>query len=276
MRRIKTHTVEKLVYFKKYIEAYLVATKRLPIKYYIDAFAGSGTCILCDKKCKSKGNLRCLRCGKGKLIDGSAMISLRTKNHFSGYLFADLNKNCINDLEKCIKKLDKSLQKKIVIEKSDANIILKKIYKYIPKYSGCLIFLDPEGSELKWETIKYLSKINKVDILMLYPYDMALVRLTKNYRGKLDKFYGSKDWIKIYKDKKYSNPDKRKQALLDFYIKNLKELGFKYFAYEQIRRKLRSGNPLYHLILVSHHPLAKKIMTNIFNIELDGQKKFKF
>ena len=58
MRRVKNHTAEKLKYFKKYIEGYLVATKRLPEKYYIDAFAGTGKCILCNEKCKSRGGVK--------------------------------------------------------------------------------------------------------------------------------------------------------------------------------------------------------------------------
>lgn len=276
MRRIKSHTLEKLEYFRKYIEAYLVATKRLPIKYYIDAFAGSGKCVLCDEKCNSKGGLRCQKCGKGKLVDGSAMISLKTKNTFSGYLFIDLNKNYVKELEEFIKELDQILQKKILVKNSDSNAVLKNIYKYILKYAGCLIFLDPEGPELEWETIKYLSKINKADLLILYPYDIALVRLTSNYTEKLDKFYGTPDWIKIYKDKNNFNPEKRKMALLTSYIKNLEKLGFKYVVCKPIRRRLRGGKPLYHLILASHHPAAKKIMEDIFNKELDGQQRIKF
>jgi len=276
MRRIKSHTIEKLAYFKKYIEAYLVATKRLPIKYYIDAFASSGRCILCDERCKSKGGLTCEKCGKGKIIDGSAMISLKTKNTFSGYLFVDLNKNYITELEKFIEELDQTLQKKILIKNSDSNVVLRNIYKYIPKYAGCLIFLDPEGPELEWGTIKYLSKINKADLLILYPYDMALVRLTSNYTAKLDKFYGTSDWIKIYRAKENFNADKRRTALLNFYTANLEKLGFKYVICKPVRRRLRSGKSLYHLILASHHPAAKKIMEDIFNKELDGQQKIKF
>ena len=276
MRRIKSHTVEKLAYFRKYIEAYLVATKRLPIKYYIDAFAGSGKCILCDEKCKSRGGLTCHKCGGGKLVDGSAMISLKTKNTFSGYLFIDLNKNYIKELEKFIEELDQTLQKKILLKNSDSNIVLRNIYKYIPRYAGCLIFLDPEGSELEWETIKYLSKIDKADLLILYPYDMALVRLISNYTAKLDKFYGTPDWIIIYRAKENFNAGKRKTALLNFYTRNLEKLGFKYVICKPVRKRLRSGKSLYHLILASHHPAATKIMEDIFNKELDEQQRIKF
>lgn len=275
MRRIKSHTIEKLEYIRKYIDAYLIATKRLPIKYYIDAFAGSGKCVLCDITCRSDGGLRCVKCGKGKLVNGSTMIALNAKNNFKEYIFIELNERNFNDLKECIKKLDQELQKKIIVKKGDSNIILKDIYKYIPTYAGCLILLDPEGPELYWETIKYLAKINRADLLILYPYDMALVRLTKEHRGKLNLFYGSEKWINIYQDKNNFSPERKKEVLLNFYIDNLKELSFKYVAYKQIKRRLRDGKSLYHLILASHHPAAKNIIDDIFDKELDGQKKFK-
>lgn len=276
MRRIKSHTTEKLAYFNKYIEAYLVATKRLPAKYYIDAFAGSGRCILCDKKCKSRGGSKCQKCGKGKLLDGSAMMSLKTNRAFSKYIFIELNKNLAGELKELTKRLDQELQDKIKIINSDANVVLKEIHRDIPEYVGCLFFLDPEGPELEWETIESLAKIKKADLLILYPYDMALVRLTSNYKEKLNKFYGDDGWIQLYENEKNFNAEKRRDALLDLYTERLEKLGFKYVVCKTVRRRLRSGKSLYHLILATHHPAGEKIIQNIFNKELDGQQKFKF
>lgn len=275
MRRIKSHTIEKLEYIKKYINAYLTATKRLPVKYYIDAFAGSGKCVLCDVACESDGGLRCIKCGKGKIVDGSTMIALNAKDRFRGYLFIELNNKNLDDLDGCIKKLDQESQKTVTLKRGDSNVILQDIYKHIPKQAGCLILLDPEGPELYWTTIKYLAKINKADLLILYPYDMALVRLTKEYGEKLNLFYGGEGWLEIYQDKNNFSSERKKKALLNFYVDNLKKLGFAYVAYKQIKRRLREGNPLYHLILASHHPAAKKIMDDIFNKELDGQTRLK-
>lgn len=273
MRRIKSHTIEKLEYVRKYIEAYLVATKRLSTKYYIDAFAGSGTCILCDINCNSTGGIKCQKCGRGKIVDGSALISLKTKNEFSRYIFIDIDEQCKKELEENKKGLSLALQNKIRIIKENSNDILNNFFKYISEYAGCLIFLDPEGPELEWETIIHLSKIVRVDLLILYPYDMSLVRLTtSDYGEKLDKFYGNPNWSNVYKDINNYDAPKRKKAMLDYYINNLKCLGFKYVVYKQIRRRLRIGKPLYHLLLVSHNQAAAKIMEDIFNKELDGQQ----
>ncbi|MFH0969791.1 MAG: three-Cys-motif partner protein TcmP [Patescibacteria group bacterium] len=276
MRRIKEHTVEKLEYFRKYIEAYLVATKRLPRKFYIDAFAGTGKCILCEQKCSSKGGCRCIKCGKGKVVDGSALISLKIKKDFTGYIFIEIENKNIKNLEKFInEEVDLEKRKKILIKQTDSNLLLRNIYKYISQYTGCLILLDPEGPELDWETIKYLSKIKKAELLILYPYDMALVRLTRDYSNKLDKFYGTNKWSEIYNDKNILRPSEKKNKLLEFYINNLKNLGFDYVEYKQIRKRLRGGKALYHFILATHHPAGKKIMSHIFNKELDGQQKFR-
>jgi len=277
MRRIKSHTLTKLSYFKKYISAYLNATKRVPEKYYIDAFAGSGKCILCDETyCHSKGGGRCIKCKKGKLEDGSPLIVLKLKNTFTGYILIELVRPIFSSLEDAIvNEVNPERIEKIELIQGDSNRILESIYKrilYDSEYTSFLFFLDPEGPELYWKTIESLYH-KKADLLIVYPYDMSLVRLIKNDKSKLDKFYGTPKWIKIYKSG--INPSDSKNKLLNFYLENIKKIGFKFVAYKQIRRRLREGKNLYHLILASNYSVAVKIMDDIFNKELDGQKKFK-
>jgi len=273
MRRIKSQTVEKLGYFKKYVEAYTIATKSLPLIYYVDAFAGTGKCVYCDKRCDSRGGSVCKDCS-GEIIDGSAFLALKTSRKFSQYLFIELKKRNFNKLYRSIKEeINPELAKRIILENTDANKLLQEIHNHIPRLAGCLIFLDPAGPELDWKTIEYLSKINKVDLLILYPYEMSLSRLTTAYKEKLDKFYGSKDWRAI--SNKYGAVEKRRK-LFDHYISNLKKLGFEYIVYKKIRRRLRAGRPLYDLILATHNPAGKNIMEGVFQRELDGQTTLNF
>ena len=277
MRRIKQHTVTKLEFLKKYLNAYLSAAKKLPKKYYIDAFAGTGKNVLCNiKECKSKGGEKCTKCGKGTITDGSALISIKLEKKFTKYLIVEMIDNNFNELKSRIQKgIDHNTYLKIKLLQNDANKILINLHKYTSPYHGFVIFLDPEGPELYWETIKYLSKIPKTELLILYPYDMSLVRLTtKEHSNKLDRFYGGSQWFKIYHSG--INAQDRKKKLLDFYIGNLKALGFKYVTYKQIKTRLRDGKALYHIIHTTHHPVGKKIMKDIFNKELDGQTKMKF
>ena len=113
-------------------------------------------CVM--KNVNPGGGLKCIKCGKGEFIDGSALISIKVSNKFSGYVFIELNEKNIKNLEKFISdEISPDIRRKIKIKKDDSNILLKEIYKHIPAHTGCLIFLDPEGPELYWETIKQLS-----------------------------------------------------------------------------------------------------------------------
>lgn len=271
--------MEKLQYFKKYIDAYLYATKRLPFKYYIDAFAGTGRCVLCNAKCDCEGGIRCEKCESGKIVDGSALISLKLILPFDLYILIELKKDNRNELEKFInedindKKIDSARQNKIKIVSEDCNSYLQRLSKTIKPNIGCVIFLDATSDELSWETVKSLSKIERVDLLILYPYDMSLTRLTKNYKVKLDRFYGDSEWLNIYN--RNLTPHGRREALLKFYKGNLIKLGFKSVE-KHIKKRLRAGHPLYHLVFATRSDVGLKIMSDIFNKELDGQTKMQF
>ncbi|OGZ32254.1 MAG: hypothetical protein A2V69_02850 [Candidatus Portnoybacteria bacterium RBG_13_40_8] len=262
MRLIKEHSLQKLEYLKKYIKGYLTATKRLQAKYYIDAFAGTGKCLLHNTK---------------QQVDGSSLIALKTEGFFNKYILIEKNENNFKILKECIK--NEILEDKLsLIEfyNENCNEFLKK-YNYNPSpYVGYFVLLDPAGPELEWETINVLSKLKKIDLLILYPYDMSLVRLVTKYPWKLDKFYGGNEWLDIYKKRR--NAANARNNLLKFYIHNLEGLGFesKFIDCRPIRRKLREGKLLYYLIFVTHNPVAKKIISYIFDKELDGQETLKF
>lgn len=260
MRKIKSHTLQKLEYFKKYLEAYLRATQKLPKKYYIDAFAGSGECILTKADQKVKG---------------SSLIALTATNPFDAYLLIEKRKKIYDGLKASIKKYNIAPDRLKTIKplNVDSNEWLPKHCHEFDQNSGYLIFLDPEGPELHWDLVNCLYRFKKADVLILYPYDMSLVRLVKDYKDKLDKFYGSPDWLKIYNDRK--NAADARGKLLNFYIKNLKKLGFAYVIHRQIKTQLREGRPLYYLILATHHWAGEKIMKDVFDKELDGQTKMK-
>jgi len=274
MRRIKKHSEQKLAYFQKYINAYVKVTQVLPKIIYIDAFAGTGKCKTCQIKCKTKGGKKCEICKEGKIVDGSALLSLKTDRPFNEYIFIELDEKNFTKLRQNVDAatdIDINRKNKIKYIGGDANKELLKIAKNTDQYTGNFIFLDPEGSELTWATITALSKIRKIDLLILYPYDMALVRLIKDYPQKLDRFFGTKEWKGIYDSS--GTTQKKKDNLLLFYKENLGKLGFLFPEAKQIKQKLYSGHPLYHLIFASRNPTAIKIMSQIFNKELDNQTK---
>lgn len=262
MRNIKKHTIQKLKFFEKYINAYLKVTQKLPKRYYIDAFAGTGQC-------------NCL--GLKNAIDGSTLIALKAKGNFDKYIFIDRNGNNIKQLQSCIDKenIDTGRASNVNFHKDDANDLIPRLASGFSqpefKYIGFMVFLDPEGSELHWSTIESLARINKIDILILYPYDMGLARLTKNYPDKINLVYGTEEWKPIFNNR--LSPSEARQKLLELYQNNLRKLGFTYVVYKHIKTGFREGKPLYHLVFATKNATAAKIITDIFNKELDGQQK---
>lgn len=269
MRRIKAHSMEKLAYINKYVDAYLNATKKWPNKIYVDAFAGTGKCCLCSEDCKSEGN-KC-NCGKGKEVDGSSLIAMKSSKHFNKYVLVELDKkNCEELNENISKEIEVERKQRAIVYEGDTNKILPDLVNKLPNNAICLIVLDPEGPELHWETVASLSRI-RADLFILYPYDMALCRLVPDYKEKLNKFYGSEKWLGIYNAALIKAG--RRKLLLDHYTSNLKSIGFVNVTNKLIRANYRTGKPLYHLVLASKHPLATKIMDDIYNKPLDNQLK---
>lgn len=269
MRRIKPHTFEKLQYIQKYISAYLIATKSIKTKYYIDGFSGTGKCVLCTENCKSRGS-KC-NCGKGKEIDGSVLIAVRQPDKFSRYFLCELGpKNC-RELSECLKKESPSNSDLVEVINGDCNVEIPRILGGLNRYSSCLTLLDPEGPELDWNTIVELSKFKHMDIMILFPYDMSLSRLVKDYKEMNNKFFGSDKW----QDAHASAPTikSRRIKMLNHFMDNLKDLGFTQMSSKLIKSKYRDGLPLYHFLLVSHYPIAAKIMDDIFSKSLDSQQK---
>lgn len=247
------------------------------MKFYIDAFASTGVCILCGRKCKSEGGEECKACKRGENVYGSALITLSAKGSFDGYILIELDAKNFEELKINVgSKAVQGRQGKIFFAKEDANQFLQNIVSKIPNNACCLVFLDPEGPELLWKTIEALSKIKRVDMFILYPYDMSLVRLTTNaeLRKRLDQFYGTDRWFEIWKSG--ATASDRRKKLLDFYVENLHKLGFEHVVDKPISTRLREGKMLYNLIYTSHNKTGAKIMTDIFNKELDGQQKMKF
>lgn len=146
--RIKPHTKEKLDYLEKYIEAFVLATRSLNKRYYIDAFAGTGKNILCRETCESTGGESCSKCSRGSEVDGSALLALKAKSEFDGYTLIELNPSNIKSLKYAVnKEIAPNRIKKVIFENGNANDLISKYVNPANKYTGYLIFLDPRGSE---------------------------------------------------------------------------------------------------------------------------------
>lgn len=84
----------------------------------------------------------------------------------------------------------------------DANTVVQDIVRQLQRAQSLnLAFLDPEGLELKWNTVANLATIGRMDLIIHYP-QMGLnrsmsVAVDKPGISDVDQFFGGTEWREI-------------------------------------------------------------------------------
>ena len=240
-----------------YLQAYsnILSYGGYPKYYFIDAFACTGFCV--SKRTKKK-------------IRGSAALALSVNPPFCRYFFIELDNEKVAELEK-LKKTFKNLQ--IEIYSGDCNSVIDKTLAQIEESVPFIALLDPQAGDLYWETIKKISLKNKAELLINFPFGMAINRYMPLYNGKeinketiekLNKIFGSQEWQLIYqkRKKKTLTPTQARKKYLELYLFGLKRLGFKYYAVKNIKNSRRTH--IFYLIFATRNPKGLEKMKDSF------------
>lgn len=182
-------TAEKLDAVGRYLEAFTTALKNSSIQtVYIDAFAGTGVCTITNDETIYK-------------LDGSAIRSLKISHPFSEYIFIESDTNKFTELAKLCK--ESSLNNKIHMRNGDANKTLTKLCSsnFLKNRRGVL-FLDPFGSSVDWNTLKAISETQHLDVWYLFPLSAVTRFAANNYEktlpDQLDRVLGTAAWREWY------------------------------------------------------------------------------
>lgn len=203
-------TDEKLKCLSSYLGAYGTALKKQDFhRLYIDAFAGSGWITLGKNVVEDneQGNLFSTKDSATEPIEGSARIALKVDPKFSEYIFIEKNPKRYSELENL--KVDfPDLKDKINLIKDDANLSIQSIcrnYQWMIENKRAVLFLDPYGMQVSWETIRIIAETKAIDLWYLFPLGMALNRLLRRdgnidvrNRGKIDEVLGTSDWYDYF------------------------------------------------------------------------------
>jgi three-Cys-motif partner protein len=258
----------KLKCIHSYLGAYSNILTRAGYKeyYFIDGFASTGFC-------KSKQT--------SKTIRGSATLALSVNPPFSRYFFIELDKNKINELEK-LKALFPRL--KVEISKGDCNIEIATVLREIGDTTPFITLLDPQAGDLYWDTIQKISEKNKAELLINFPFGMAINRymplvegkvIDNEMREKLNKIFGTESWEPIYHERKKGTiiSSQAREKYLDIYLIGLKKLGFKYFAVKNLKNS--KNVHIYFLIFATRNRKGlEKMKDNFIEGEPERQTLF--
>lgn len=204
-------TTEKLERVRKYLVAYTTIFAKNPRArklrtIYVDAFAGTGY------RARRKGapeqtlpfqELR--EPDADAFLKGSARLALEVEPPFGEYIFIERDAGRAQELEK-LKAVFPARASAIRVVRSEAN-------EYLSQWCGqsdwrlhrAVVFLDPYGMQVEWETIEAIARTRAVDLWILFPLGVAVSRLLTNpapppdeWAKALTRTLGTEDWRKAF------------------------------------------------------------------------------
>ncbi len=196
-------TEVKLDALNDYLGFYQKALKNMPFEtWYIDAFAGTGD-RHADKEVGGIFDGKPLESVE-VVLDGSAKKALKINPPFDHYWFSEQHKGRARQLS----QLQSEFPHDIQILTGDANIELQNLFNSPPWSSGRnsknqrgVVFLDPYGMSVDWETLRVLAATQRVDVWYLFPRAAVIHQLAKNLDGvdeskrrALARIFGSDEW----------------------------------------------------------------------------------
>lgn len=200
-------TKEKLKILRKYLSAYTMALKKQPFSLcYIDAFAGAGYCEIKQDKRDRAHSLFSELCEEEAscFLDGSAKIALEIGRPFDEYVFIEKSSKRIENL-KTLSSQYPQLSNRITILKNDANARIKTICQsYNWRGKRAVVFLDPFGMQVEWETIVAIAETKAIDLWLLFPISAINRMLTSSgvidpaWRRRLDIVFGTTEWYEEF------------------------------------------------------------------------------
>jgi len=205
-RRMSVHrfggswTVEKLDTLRAYLMSYAQALKNQPFqRLYIDAFAGTG-----DRTSKRQEVSTLLEVPElDNMTKGSARVALEIDPPFDRYIFIEKRTSRASALEQVRSGY---AARNIEILNEDANTAVQRICANTNWHNNrAVLFLDPYGMQVSWETLAAVAATQAIDLWMLYPTGMGLNRLlTKDgeippeWQQTLDRSLGCTDWRQAF------------------------------------------------------------------------------
>jgi three-Cys-motif partner protein len=276
-------TEEKLERVRKYLSAYATIMRKYPyFKFtYIDAFAGTGYREL-EKESEDQGYLYPEMVDEDieKYADGSAHIALQVEPEFPEYIFIEKTKNRFDQLASLKKKFPDKADK-IILEHADANsYIIDLCTKRNWVNHRAVLFLDPFGMQVTWDTIKAIAETKAIDLWYLFPLGVGVNRLLKreikeipeSWEKKLDDIFGTTEWRDVfYKTETNRTLFGEEESVIkdadfvkigEFFVKRLKTI----FAGVAKNPKLlcnSKNNPIYLLCFASGNPRGSKTAIKI-------------
>ncbi len=191
------HTEQKLDKFEEYLDRFTTVLKHQPFQLiYFDAFAGTPDIDLGspDLPLLPAEDFR-------EFLQGSSRRALKFGKKFAKYIFVEREEKNVAELES-LKREYPDLANRIEIRCSDANAELAKFCSRWPRMQRAVVFLDPFGNQVSWQTIEQIAATKAIDLWYLFPAGLGVYRQIGRtgkphdtyHADSMDRLLGTKAW----------------------------------------------------------------------------------
>lgn len=260
MREWKAHSYEKISILADYLGQFATASQRAVNRVYIDAFAGDTSNVLW---------------GSGLQFPGSAELALSVSPAFTHVrLFEKRSARAA-----ALRALRAAAgSRSVEVVEGDCNVEMAGVLARLPVQAPTFAFLDPDGMELHWSTIRRIAdhkrnyadehRKNKVEMWILFSSGGIVLMLGSNrayaesqgFPEKVARLYGAwGPWQAVWAARleRRITPGDAKQAYLFLYMDRLAALGYKHLLVRPIQN---SRNELYAMVFASDSLAGKSLM----------------
>lgn len=289
-------TEDKLGRVGEYFERYNLALKNQPfIREYIDAFAGTGYREVRDDRGGDGLMFPELAAQEvQRFLDGSARIALKSVPGFHKHTFVEKDPDKVAELRKLCNEFP---EKTIRIECGDANEWVQKICRQDWRRRRAVLFLDPFGMQVSWQTLEAVAATKCIDLWLLFPLGVAISRLLRrdgeideSLCQRLDFVFGNRLWRETFysqaapkrsnivqkvlfgdddRDLEPESPWKADFSVIEAYFKARLRTIFAQVAENPVWLVNSKNNPLYLLFFMAGNekgaPIAVKIAESIMS-----------
>lgn len=194
------HTELKLSVVGAYLRAYTRALRKIFGQlWYVDAFAGTGSRIVKHRALPQTlfGDPPVPE--RIERLRGSAQIAIDARPSFDRLIFIEKKKSFAAALRKLKAQHP---DRNIVVIRGDANEAIQKLIRETSwSKKRAVLFLDPYGMDVDWQTLRVIAGTKAIDVWYLFSlsgfYRQATVRLSKvdnSKRAALNRILGSTTW----------------------------------------------------------------------------------
>ncbi|MER9302100.1 three-Cys-motif partner protein TcmP [Mesorhizobium sp. M0496] len=193
------HTEIKLELVEKYLKAYTAALRgKFSQLWYIDAFAGTGSRTV-RVEARDGDLFDAPAPARTETRRGSARIALDITPGFDRFVFMDHSHEHCEALE-ALRDIYKG--RDITVLNGDANRLIQDEIKWDGwRQTRAVMFLDPYGMEVEWDTLKAIADTKAIDVWYLFPLSGLYRQAARNIsavdevkRRALTRMLGTSAW----------------------------------------------------------------------------------